>query len=195
MFRIIGMLLTFLLALSVVVTGAAELNGSCQIRFSGDSTLHGFSGVASCEPFTFKNLKGQGEESLFEKGRVKVAVVRMDTDNDSRDSKMFKMFDAGNFPFISGHFPQFNPQQLIARMQSDMHLPFELTIRDISNSVDATLKDINLNGDQLTFTAEFPVSLASFGLEPPGVLGIIRVADDVQVAVDVTLQGAALTVQ
>ena len=195
MFKIISMSLVWLLSLLVLVAGAADLNGTCNIRFSGKSTLHGFNGLASCESFTFDKLKGPGGEPLLGDGMVKIMVVHMDTDNDSRDGKMFKMFDAENFPYLLGHFPQVNLQQLIARIQSEKSLPFELTIRDITNSVDATLKNIDFSNGLLTFTAEFPVSLASFNLRPPGVLGIIRVADEVQVAVDVTLQGPALTVQ
>ncbi len=192
MIKIICMSLTLLVVLLTVVAGATDLNGSCQIRFRGDSTLHGFSGVASCEPFTFQELDGQGTELMFQDGSVRVAVKRMDTDNDSRDASMFKMFDADHFPFIIGHFPQFNPQHLMARIQSEKRLPFDLTIRDVTNNVNATLKNINLAGKQLSFTAEFPVSLASFNLEPPGVLGIIRVADEVQVSVEVTIESAAL---
>ncbi len=190
--KIIYLSLTLLLCLFVVVVGAADLNGSCEIRFQGTSTLHGFTGVGSCEPFGFSEIPSPGADRLFSAGRVEVAVAKMDTDNDSRDRKMYKMFEADQFPFISGRFSQMNPHQLIRQIQSGKQLSFELTMHGKTKTVNATVKEIVLDAERLTFAAEFPVSLASFDLKPPGVLGIIRVADEVLVTVDVTLQGNGL---
>ena len=185
--------LTLLLSLLTVVAAAADLNGSCLIRFSGDSTLHGFNGVANCQPFAFNVLSGQGADLLIQEGAVQVAVTGMDTDNDSRDAKMFEMFEADQYPFILGHFPQFNLQQLIVEMQRGNDLAFEMTIRDTSNTIHAAIQDLTLVAGRLAFKAEFPVSLSSYDLKAPSVLGIIRVADEVQVTVDVILEGDVLT--
>jgi hypothetical protein len=46
---------------------------------------------------------------------------------------------------------------------------------------------LTITPEQIVFIMEFPLSLASFELKPPSVMGIIRVADEVRVEVQTTL--------
>ena len=47
--------------------------------------------------------------------------------------------------------------------------------------------EVKISPEQIWVIIEFPVSLASFDLKPPSVMGIIRVADEVRVEVQTTL--------
>jgi hypothetical protein len=191
---------------------AVTLEGRCAIKFFGESTLHGFDGQAICQPFTLtsesgtgagesrigagENKTGIGEE---EKGKtgiirqpvVKVLVGRMDTDNSSRDEKMHAMFEEEKYPEIQGLFDDLDPDVILQQWQSDAtpgHLEFDLRIREISQKVQAAISDLAVTPEQISFVLKFPLSLASFQLEPPSVLGFIRVDDQVQVEARVFLR-------
>ena len=171
--------------------GATPLDGECSIRFFGKSTLHDFAGQAACQPFV---LQTQGDESgrqVIEPTVVAVPVSRMDTDNDGRDKKMWAMFDGTNFPEIKGHFAALDPdvvlEQLKATENGQGSLEFDLQIREVTQHIKANTNVLTITPEQIVFTMEFPLSLASFELKPPSVMGIIRVADEVRVEVQTTL--------
>jgi len=171
--------------------GATPLDGECSIRFFGKSTLHDFAGQAACQPFV---LQTQGDESgrqVIEPTVVAVPVSRMDTDNDRRDKKMWAMFDGTNFPEIKGHFAALDPdvvlEQLKATENGQGSLEFDLQIREVTQHIKANTNVLTITPEQIVFTMEFPLSLASFELKPPSVMGIIRVADEVRVEVQTTL--------
>ncbi len=172
-------------------SGATTLTGECSIRFFGDSTLHGFEGQARCEPFSWQGQANLSERSMIRQAIVRVPVAEMDTDNSSRDKKMFAMFESEQFPIIQGLFGDFNPDEVLQRIrpveEARGRLGFDLTIRDITQPIEATVRDLEETPEQITFIAEFPVSLSAFQLKAPGVLGIIRVADEVRVEVEVVL--------
>ena len=177
------------LVLTGSLAGAETFDGKCAIRFFGDSTLHGFEGKAACQPFTFTSEK---ESTVIRQPTVTVRIDSMDTDNGSRDKKMRKMFDSQNFPVIEGNFADLEPEKVLNQMQATGDQPgqleFNLKIRDQIQPVKAEIHDLNVSPEAITFTMKFALSLKSFALEAPGVLGIIRVADQVDVEVDAALQ-------
>jgi hypothetical protein len=63
-----------------------------------------------------------------------------------------------------------------------------LQIRDTRQHIKAKTTVLTITPEQIVFIMEFPLSLASFELKPPSVMGIIRVADEVRVEVQTTLQ-------
>jgi len=186
---IVRLLLLFLLALAAPAS-AATLEGTCQVHFFGDSTLHAFEGKGACEPFTLERTEQEGA-SIILPAQVEVPVASLDTDISARDKKMRGMFDSENFPKITGSFAEIDPQALIAAWQGTGtgELPFNLTIREVTRPVTATVKHMNSDAKGLDASFVLKLSLADFGLEAPGVLGIIRVADEVRVEVDVHLNG------
>jgi len=190
--RKIFLLLITILILFVIDAGAAELRGSCRIHFYGDSTLHGFEGTAACDPFVFRSAFEGGDQLSFAGADVQVAVKGMNTDNGSRDSNMYDMFAADAYPFLVGHFKDFKVPELLQQVEKGGLMFFELTIRDQSNPVQAAVRDLKQEPGRLTFAAEFQISLKDYHLKAPSVLGIIRVADEVRVVVDVVLEGDAL---
>lgn len=187
--KIMPLLLLFLLALAAPAS-AATLEGACQVRFFGDSTLHAFEGQGACEPFTLERTDREGV-SIILPAQVVVPVASLDTDISARNKKMRGMFDSENFPKITGSFAEIDPQALIGAWQAtgSGELPFNLTIREVTRPVTATVKRMNSDAKGLEASFDLDLSLADFGLEAPTVLGIIRVADKVRVEVDVQLSG------
>jgi polyisoprenoid-binding protein YceI len=167
---------------------AFDLDGSCSVRFTGDSTLHGFSGTGRCEPFRL-TIRGDSPPRTLSAGQVEVKVSGLDTDNAARDKTMRGMFDAEAYPLIRARFNALDPDLLLQAWQKNQQqpLPLELQIRQITRPVKAQVKRLTVTGDKLSITLEFDLSLRSFQLDPPSVLGIIRVADRVQVQIEVAL--------
>jgi hypothetical protein len=183
-----GMTLLLLLA---TTASALTLEGSCDIRFFGRSTLHGFDGTAACQPFTLAT-SGEIEDSvMIRQAVIAVLVEEMDTGNAIRDKQMQAMFEQKSYPQIQGLFTELDPDVVVRQLQAENdaseHLEFDLRIRDISQRVQAVTRDLVVNPEQISFTMEFPVSLASFRLQPPRVLGFIKVDDQIQVEVRVLL--------
>lgn len=171
---------------------ASQLSGQCQIRFFGDSTLHGFEGQATCEPFDWLIEDESDSGKLIVRGAViKVPVATMDTANKKRDKKMYQMFSVNDFPLIEGQFDNFDPRQLLQQLRDgnevDAHFPFKLKIHGVTRSVDATIREFKETPEEITLVADLSVSLKDFGLKAPGVFGIIRVADEVRVEIEVVL--------
>lgn len=183
--------LTVFLLLATTAT-ALTLEGSCDIRFFGESTLHGFDGQVTCQPFTLISVAETGKSGVIQQPMVEVLVVEMDTDNSARDKKMHAMFEQNNYPLIQGLFADLDPDLVLQQLQTvettPGHLEFDLRIREISQRVQALTHDLVITPEQISFTMGFTLSLASFQLQPPSVLGFIKVDDQVQVEAKVLLQ-------
>ena len=183
------LIIAIVLLLGVSSANAENFAGECELRFFGDSTLHGFEGKSACQPFI---LTGEAGTKIIRQPVVVVRIDSMDTDNDRRDKKMRGMFDSEKFPVIEGLFSDLDPEAVLQMMASPGTQPgkleFDLKIRDRTQPVQAEVHDLNVTSELITFTLKFNLSLASFELDPPGVLGIIRVADRVDVEVDAVLR-------
>ncbi len=191
--RKVFLLSAALIMLLAFEAGAADLAGSCRIQFYGDSTLHGFSGTAACEPFALRPIAPAADSFQLAGTEIQVAVAGMDTDNDSRDNKMYDMFGAADHPFIIGRIRDFDASDLLTQLEKGGRLSFDLVIRDRAQAVQANVTDLTREPGRVTFSASFPVSLKAYDLKAPGVLGIIRVADEVRVVVAVVLEGDVLS--
>ena len=80
---------------------------------------------------------------------------------------------------------------ILQQWQSDAtsgRLEFDLRIRETSQKVQAAISALADTPEQISFVLKFSLSLASFQLEPPSVLGFIRVDDQVQVEARVFLR-------
>lgn len=181
--------LTLLLLGFTTFASAATLDGSCAIRFVGKSTLHDFDGRVACQPFA---LVVEGDDSVAQVIRqplVEISVGEMDTAHDGRDEKMHAMFESDRYPLIRGRFADLDPAALLEQLRTGgSDLDFILQIRDIGLPVRAAARNLKVTPEQITFELQFPLSLSSYRLEPPSVLGLIRVDDLVRVEVNVRLQ-------
>ncbi|HKJ04883.1 MAG TPA: YceI family protein [Geopsychrobacteraceae bacterium] len=166
---------------------AVDYQGHCSVLFQGSSTLHDFDGKGSCQPFTV--TENSGRMTIPE---LKVSVADMDTDNSKRDKKMFQMFEAEKYPVITGNtgavvLDSFR-SKLKERNDSAADIVIDLKIRDIEKPVTAQLKNVNETSSEISADLVFQVSLSDYQLEPPSVLGIIRVGDVVNVTVSLLLK-------
>jgi len=163
------LLLCFVITLALVAT--SSLAGPLAITFEGDSTLHRFSGIAK-EHNAEINAGANGNSTVL----VTIPVKSLDTDHEGRDEKMREMFDADHFPEIRGVADLAS----VVDVQKD-HVPVELTIRDQTRTIEA--RKIHDPADPAgSIRLAWTVSLASFGLKAPTVIGLIRVYDEVKVS-------------
>jgi len=172
--------------------GAMTLDGECSIRFFAQSTLHDFDGQVACQPFIMQTGGNPtGRQVVVPLPDVIVRVSEMNTGNSSRDKKMWAMFDSEHFPEIKGQFVNLDPETVLRQLESgevaDENLELDLQIRGITHRVKVKAREVKVSPEQIGLIVEFPLSLASFGLKPPSVLGLIRVADEVRVEVQTTL--------
>ncbi|MEJ2472124.1 MAG: YceI family protein [Desulfuromonadales bacterium] len=181
------------------IAHAETFDGRCAIRFYGQSTLHDFQGQALCEPFSVTDQLATAELQMNPPSFVDVLVSKMDTDNTGRDEKMRTMFESEKFPAIQGQFNGLNPKDVLAQLQaageSPANIPFTLKIKEITQPIQATAHDLVVTPEQIRFVMEFPVSLSAFALEPPSVLGLIRVDNRVDVEVQVILSRQDVSAQ
>ena len=174
--------LTFALPFTVF---AADYRGDCTIAFKGSSTLHDFHGKARCQPFNASRVDGAVDLS-----KVSVAVAGMDTDNAKRDKKMREMFEEKRYPLITGSAGSVALSEIRAAQKGAdgaTKVNFKLKIRDMVKPVTATVTRFVETDSRISADLAFTLSLAEYHLQPPSVLGLIRVGDEVSVTATVVL--------
>ena len=185
-----------LISLPMVTTAMESVSeqsgqGQALIRFYGTSTLHDFSGQVNCEPFTWQITTDPNTGTLVVNGELDVLISKMDTQNKKRDKNMRNMFQSKKFPHIHGKIVDANLAAVqpipAAPREVPGKLPIVLTISNKKQNVMAQVTQFKTTAEKTTFTLNFDVSLKSFGLKPPSVMGIIRVGDTVRLQAEVTL--------
>jgi hypothetical protein len=192
-------MMTILLALAAgSAVHATTYSGGGRVKFEGSSTLHDFSGEAPLDQLLARlEISSDGNSGTIE-AEGAVSIAKMDTRNNGRDKKMRAMFEAEEWPLISGKIskspvridrlsrtapPQSTePQEAADSKSTDQPLKLALTIRD--KTVELPLKVWGfreLADGSVSCSMSCEISLEAFGLEAPTVLGLIRVADLVQV--------------
>lgn len=147
------------------------------VEFTGDSTLHAFGGSATV---------GAVDWSPPSNDACRLAVVvdstSMQTGNSARDANMQRLLDVLNFPRIAGWVDAI-PAAWRTDAMSDQPLETEihLTIRDQERRVPARLQPVATANGERALDVAFTISLQSFGLKPPSVIGLIRVRDEVKI--------------
>lgn len=165
-----GLLLTAALGMGLAM--AAPVDSSwLRVAFTGDSTLHGFSGIVH---------RGNAEKINAANGhdrvRITIPVLSLDTDHQARDKRMYKMFEEEAFHVITG---EADLEAVLNRRQADV--PLTMTIHGVTHDITAHRR-ADADG---RVELEYDLSLTSFNLTPPSVLGMIRVSDNVHVAVSI----------
>jgi polyisoprenoid-binding protein YceI len=155
---------------------SADYQGSVAVAFAGKSTLHDFKGTVTVEKFEIRAVRNEDKSSTSYSAIVDVSVAGMDTANDKRDKTMQGMFEMVKFPVIRGEVTN-----LVVTAEGPKPTEIQLKIRDKVNTLPVTVSNWNTEGDNLSFQMRFNVSLKAYGLKPPSVMGLIRVADNVTV--------------
>ena len=178
-----------LLGLVWTTGAAAEIwTGSGEIVFDATSTLHDFSGAAPLEPFAI-SLVRDGPFAVLG-GTAMVAVAKLDTRNAKRDANMRNMFATERYPVIRGTLAPIR----LDPTAPPATLPIDLVVRDRSCTVAATLSTWEAGENRLRVELAMTLSLRELGLEPPVLLGFIRVGDAVAVRARVALEHGPVAV-
>ena len=174
-----------LLALLTAPAFAGRIEGTCDVRFLGTSTLHDFSGTVRSRPFSAPFSRDAAGNSILPSVEVEFPVAEMKTGNDSRDEKMREMFQSDRHPVIRAVALDIDADRAREQMRKDpggkTALEVTLAIRGVERKVLATAGNWKEDGDRVAFDVEFPVSLREFDLKAPSVLGLVRVGDRVVV--------------
>lgn len=174
-----------LLALLAGHSIAGNIQGTCDVRFLGTSTLHDFSGTVTSRPFAAPVSRDAAGNPVVPRVELEFPVEGMRTGNDSRDEKMREMFLSDRHPVVRAVARDVDAGKFRERMRKDPggKTPLEVTlvIRGVERKIPASAGNWREEGGRSAFDVEFPVSLKEFELKPPSVLGIIRVADRVDV--------------
>jgi len=185
--------LAFLLLLPFAANAsAAEIHGTCDIRFAVSTTLQGFTGTGHCLPFAAPLQKGPAGGEVLPLVTVDVAIGEMKTGVSGRDRDMRKMFHESRFPLIRGTARDIDVDALTKRMRTDPSgtapLEISLTIRDVEQKIPATASNLKEEGGKVTFDIGFPVRLSDFYVTAPTVFGFIHVNDRVDVKANFSLE-------
>jgi polyisoprenoid-binding protein YceI len=156
---------------------AGEVSGTATARFSGSSTLHGFSGTAASATFVLEPSPTASWAAV-----VEVPVSGLSTDNSLRDKEMRKMLHADEHPTIRAKFADVVPEAV----RTSGRLPFGLSIAGVERELTAEISGWRQADEGVELDAAFTISLSDFQLEAPGAL-FLRVDDSVKVDVHVVL--------
>lgn len=164
---------------------ARALNGQCTIDFHGSSTLHDFDGQVHSQPYEVEiHREADGTERW--NATLSVHSVEMDTQNTRRDKNMRSWLRVADFPLIEGVICGTNPS--IYRGGKDSPpLPITLTLVGRQKILSTAVRNWQETDREILFHVEFAISLKEFGLQPPSLLGMIRVQDRVDIICHVKL--------
>lgn len=160
-----------------LLTGAEneqQLPAKATIRFSGSSTLHDFGGQLPAQPFHVILSNG------FWFASARVLSSQMATGSEKRDGKMHQMLGTNAFPQISGVVAG-SP----VPVGVETNAMLRLAIRNTTNDLPVRITGWKESPKGISFRAEWELSLKSYGLKPPSVIGVIRVGDIVKLSADV----------
>lgn len=153
---------------------AAEWSGEAAITFKGSSTLHAFGGAVTAAHVRVVTA-GTGT-SLCWSASGEITVTNMTTAHAGRDAKMWAMLSASKWPTIRAAIPSETPVTAGATSCT-----VRVEIAGATNDLAAVLSHWQADAAAVSCEIAFPLSLKAFALRPPSVLGLIRVADCIEV--------------
>lgn len=182
-------LCTIVLALSSIFpflqAGETEWSGTCEVHFSGESTLHDFEGDVSAEPFIVEISDMANPAAASASSRVVVKAAAMDTGNDKRDVEMHKCMDVSTHPEIVVDVDDLGISEMKTVADGVVPrptvVPFKMTLMGKTHEITGQVSGWSYSDGDATFSVSFPVSLKACGIKPPGVLGVVKVKDEVRV--------------
>lgn len=153
--------------------------GRCDVEFRGSAPMDRFRGKAEARPFDVDVSDGENGAKRAA-WTVEVSPGGMTTFKKARDREMHEMFHVAEFPLISGVASNVDLPGPDGGQQPVM-IPFSLTMHGVTRPMTAAVSNYNDSGDRISFDASFVVSVKSFNLRPPVLMGMIHVRDTVPV--------------
>jgi len=151
-----------------------------EIRFAASSTLHGVEGHAGewSGKVEFNPMTGQAVVPF----EIRVPIRSLHTSHKARDKAMLKMFEDQRFPEAVWKVESWTCADYAAEKGGMCHATGTLSMHGnkIANEADVMLQPTSNGFETKTY---FDLTTNSFGLKPPSVLGVIRVAKLVKVFV------------
>lgn len=163
-----------LCALTALLCRSAEWQGTAAVGFSGSSTLHAFSGSVTTAQVRVTTTGSGTAMTWCASGEL--LATNMTTAHAGRDAKMFTMLSAAKWPVIRAAILPEPP--LLAGATG---CTVRAEIAGCTNDLPAAVSDWSASDGSLSFAISLPLSLKAFALTPPSVLGLIRVADRIDV--------------
>jgi YceI-like domain len=180
------------LLLALCPAASAAVRGWYTVSFQGTTTLQSFSGTLPSVAFEAQPVADDVSGKETWNADLEVPVVEMTTENDHRDRTMREMLDSAIFPRIMARLRNVDPDALRVTTgesgAAGQTLPFQLTIRNITQAIVGKVRNWEEGAGQATFEIDFDVSLAKFGLEAPTAFVYIRIEDRVAVHVAVLVR-------
>jgi hypothetical protein len=179
------------LALATNLSAVDRYAGTCDVVFTGDSTLHAFTGnITNIAVVVFCDTNAAGGAVL--NTRIEIAPRQLTTHHEKRDKNMYAMFEPDRFPKLIAVVT--NAPLAAARLTPAAAagipgtLPVRLTFCGITHDVPAHTTNPKPHAAGWEFDLQTEVSLKAFKLEPPSVLfGAISVDDKVVIKAHVTV--------
>ena len=174
-----------------VAQDAQAWTGTCQITFSGKSTLHPFSGTVNAEPFSVSITNPSDPTKATARSRVLARASKLNTGNTKRDKKMHQVLAVNSFTDIIVDIGTLTAAATKpgtgGKVLQPTIVPFSLTIRDQTKKIVGQVSDWIYADNKISFRVKFPISLTAFGIKPPSVVGIIKVDDTILIGADLIL--------
>ena len=169
-----------LLGLLCLAAGSvsADWQGTAQAEFAVKATMDSFVGKAASEPIA---LAADATELP-----VTFQIAKLDTGKKKRDVEMQHMFHMEQHPELTGVAKLDD----LSKLEKAGEVPVTMTIAGVTQELTAQITDVQRADGQWSFTAQFDISLKSFGLKPPSIMKIINVGDVVKVTTRFNLHTA-----
>ncbi|HQW28290.1 MAG TPA: YceI family protein [Verrucomicrobiales bacterium] len=165
--------------------------GSCNVTFTGESTLHNFSGKVAAEPFTVAVTGFDDPASATAACEVVVKAKGMNTDDEKRDDAMHKSLDITTYPEIAVDIAGMKAAETQPAADKPVPrptvIPFTMRLKGKTHQLTGRFSDWSFDGKVVKCTVSFPVSLKDSGISPPSVLGFIKVKDEIKVSAHLVL--------
>lgn len=186
-------ILPLLLAAAAFGQPAGDWQGACKITFSGTSPLQNFTGTVSAEPFAVTLANPERGPGAGLAATVRVKAAKMDTDEPRRDEKMHETLEVTKHPEIVVRLPEgMTLAQTLPVVDGQSPrptvVPFVLTLLGQDHEILGQVSEWRYAEGVARFRVSFPVSLKASGIKAPAVLGVVRVADEIQVQADLVLR-------
>ncbi|MCB1229516.1 MAG: YceI family protein [Verrucomicrobiae bacterium] len=168
-----------------------DWDGTCDVTFKGDSTLHDFEGTVTTKPFTVTISGIDQPATAAVSSKITAEAKKMDTDNDKRDEKMYETLEVGTYPEIEVEVTNLKAAETKPVSENGFPrptiIPFVLKLKGKEHHLTGKVTDWKHDADTIDCTVAFVVSLKAADIKPPSVLGLVKVKDEIDVAAHLKL--------